>query len=60
MNNMEKFVLIHWPWIQVLMEEEGFNENACLDIRDNAESNSYFVSEKWLNSLYGEVLSKVF
>lgn len=57
---METFVLIHWPDVQELMDVEGFRENACLDTRDNAESSSYFVSEEWLNSLDGEVLSEVF
>lgn len=60
MNNMETFVLIHWPNVQELMDVEGFRENACLDTRDDAESSSYFVSEEWLNSLDGETLSKIF
>lgn len=56
---METFVLIHWPFVQFLMDCKGFRENACLDTKDNAESSSYFVSEKWLDELPEEVLCKV-
>lgn len=56
----EKYVEIRWPNIQYLMEEDGFKENSILDSRENAESSTYLVAERWLNTLSPDLLAKVF
>jgi hypothetical protein len=50
--------LIEWPDIQDLMDEPGFDENACLandevflEKNTTVSSSAYFVKEEWLNSL---------
>jgi hypothetical protein len=52
------YELIEWPEIQELMDEEGFDKNACLandeEFLDNQTSNpssAYFVSVEWLNEI---------
>ena len=54
----DDFVVIQWPEIQCLMEEPGFDTNACLAndewAIDEYGSSAYFVNKKWLNSLQDE------
>lgn len=55
---MNKYVIVEWPDIQVLMTESGFNEHACL-INDDEwvykyGSSAYFVEEEWLNRISHE------
>lgn len=52
---MNKYVIVEWPDIQILMTESGFNEHACL-INDDEwvskyGSSAYFVEEEWLNRI---------
>ena len=48
----ETFEIICWPEIQLLMDEEGFEENAFLinDEKGIEEygSSAYFVNSEWL------------
>lgn len=53
---MNKYVIVEWPDIQVLMTKSGFNEHACLINNDDEwvskyGSSSYFVEEEWLNRI---------
>lgn len=52
---MDKFVVVTWPEVQDLMEQEGFEENSYLinDDKglDDFGSSAYFVRESWLKSL---------
>lgn len=50
-DNMEDYtyVLIQWPETQVLMDEEWFDEEACLANFDKFGSSAYFIPQKrWL------------
>ena len=51
---MEDYVIIGWPDIQDIMDEEGFNENTTLiEPNDNMGigSSTYLVDKRWLESL---------
>ena len=51
----EKYVVVGWPEIQVLMDEEGFDDNSYLvaDEKglDDFGSSAYFVSCDWLREI---------
>ena len=52
---MSKYVIVCWPEIQYLFNEDGFEENSYL-INDEQGledfgSSAYFVDEDWLNSI---------
>lgn len=47
-----KFVIVSWPDVQELMDEDGFEDNSCL-INDDKfyeiyGDSAYFVNEDWL------------
>lgn len=51
---MEDYVIIGWPDIQDIMDEEGFEENTTLiEPNDNIGigSSTYLVDKEWLESL---------
>lgn len=55
LSNDDEYVVIQWPEIQELMEEDGFENNAalanagwCLDCYG---SSAYFVNKQWLNEI---------
>lgn len=51
---MEDYVIIGWPDIQDIMDEEGFEENTTLiEPNDNMGigSSTYLVDKGWLESL---------
>lgn len=54
---MDDYVIVDWPDIQSLMEEEDFHENATL-IEPNdymgIGSSTYLVEKAWLDSLEKE------
>lgn len=54
---MEDYVIIGWPDIQDIMDEECFDENAAL-IEPNDDmgigSSTYLVDREWLESLNKE------
>ena len=54
---MEDYVIIGWPDIQDIMDEEGFGDNAAL-IEPNDSmgigSSTYLVDKEWLESLEEE------
>lgn len=57
--NEDDFVIIQWPEVQCLMEEEGFQENSILVNDDWAldkyGDQSYLINKQWLNKIqYGE------
>lgn len=48
MINYPRYLFIHWPDVQKLMELEGFEEHSALKASDNPEDAvSYFVEEDW-------------
>ena len=51
----DDFIIVQWPEVQELMDEEGFDTNACLAndewTLEKYGSQAYFVNKKWLNSL---------
>ena len=51
---MEDYVIVGWPEIQELMDEEGFEDNTTL-IESNDSmgigSSTYLVDREWLESL---------
>lgn len=50
---MEEYIIVPWPDIQYLMDEQGFSDNCCLidDLELNeVGSNSYFVNKQWFNN----------
>ena len=54
---MEDYVIIGWPDIQDIMDEEGFEDNATLiEPNDNMGigSSTYLVDKEWLESLNKE------
>ena len=55
---MDKYIVVCWPEIQFLFEEEGFDENAYLinDEKgiDDFGSSAYFVNFDWINSLHND------
>lgn len=54
---MEDYVIVGWPEIQELMDEEGFEDNAALiEPNDNMGigSSTYLVDKEWLESLEEE------
>ena len=54
---MENYVIIGWPDIQDIMDEEGFEENATLIEPNDSmgiSSSTYLVDKEWLESLEEE------
>ena len=54
---MEDYVIIGWPDIQDIMDQEGFKENATLiEPNDSMSigSSTYLVDKEWLESLEEE------
>ena len=45
------YVLVEWPDIQDIMDEEGFEENSSLADCEQFGSSAYFVDEDWLNEV---------
>lgn len=54
-ESYDRYILIPWPDVQGLMDEEGFDLNASLATDEwsinQYGSQAYFVNEKWLESL---------
>lgn len=51
---MEDYVIVGWPDIQDIIDEEGFDENTTLiEPNDNMGigSSTYLVDKEWLESL---------
>ena len=52
-----KYIVVGWPEIQYLMEQDGFNENTYLvnDERgiEDFSSSAYFVNQDWYNEVTG-------
>lgn len=51
---MEDYVIIGWPDIQDIMDEEGFEENTTLiEPNDNMGigSSTYLVDKEWFNGI---------
>lgn len=54
---MEDYVIVGWPDIQELMDEEGFEDNAALITPNNnigIGSSTYLVDKEWFDSLKEE------
>lgn len=54
---MEDYVIVGWPDIQDIIDEEGFDENTTLiEPNDNMGigSSTYLVDKEWLQSLEEE------
>ena len=51
---MEDYEIVGWPYIQELMDKEGFDENATLIEPNGAmgiDDCTYLVDKEWLESL---------
>lgn len=57
-SHEDDYVVVQWPEIQYYMDEEGFDQHACLansdEFIDIYGSSAYFISKPWLD----EVLKK--
>lgn len=48
MTNYPRYLFIHWPDVQELMELEGFEEHSAIKVSDDPDdAASYFVEEDW-------------
>lgn len=47
MDYSQLYTVVEWPDIQMLMDKEGFDENAYLDVDCNFGSSAYFVRYDW-------------
>lgn len=55
MEDKDTFVVVVWPDVQEIMEEEGFDDNSSLindkPLFEEYDSSAYFVRLSWLKNI---------